>query len=277
MRICHSASSAPNFDFAPDLGKATLIVLKPNLGYAKQHPVVTRAQLLHDVINHLLTIAPQAKLVMIEGICCKQDFFTVMKRVGVAEWFDWQRFNATGIATGATLQWGERVELWDADCCPTRAYTNTAKAFRFSEILAPAILAEADAGISVAPLKKTYLKNAPLISGAVKNLFGLLPRSAYKARSANSRGQLHRPDVHQVVCDVHGCLAPYFQYGIIDLHEFFESNDWKPDSGKATPMGKTVFASSLLHADLEAMSLLSEPLDHFHTLLLERFAKGANQ
>lgn len=270
MAFVISTSSAPQFEFLPELASAKLVVIKPNLGYPKQHPVVTRAGLIAVLIDHLLVKAPHARVVVLEGICCKEPFPLVINRVGIGGWFDWSAFEATGIAHGATLHWGERVELWDADRCETREYENRGPAFRFKSILAPAILAEADLCLSVAPLKKTILKDEPLISGVIKNFFGLLPRQAYKARSATSRGQLHRPDVHQVICDVYGALAPLFHYGIVDLHEHFISKDWKPDTGKSVPVGKVVFSDSLLEADVQAMNLVEEPLDRFHQILLER-------
>lgn len=268
MSAVISDSIAPRFAFSPAIQAARLIVIKPNLGYPKQHPIVTRAELLAQVVEQLLTVAPQAKVILLEGICCKEPFELVMNRVGIGGWFSWGGFEQTGIAQGVTLGWADRVELWDADRCATEVFKNPAPAFRFRELLAPSILKQADCCVSIAPLKRTMLKDEPLYSGVIKNFFGLLPRSAYKARSATSRGQLHRPDIHQVICDVYQTLNPYFHYGIVDLHEYFVSKDWQPDSGTAKPIGKTVFSDSLLEADLKALHIIGEAPDRFHQLLM---------
>ena len=267
--IVESSSTAPEFNFPRSWSEARLIVLKPNLGYPKRHPIVVRAEFLARVVEALLGHAPAARVVILEGVCCKESFPVVMQKAGVAGWFEWDRFESTGRTIAPALPWAGRVELWDADRAPFAEYRHSGVPHRFATLKAPAVLQEADACISLAPLKRTVLKDEPLYSATIKNLFGLIPRAHYHARSPHSRGQLHRPDVQQVIEDVYHTLGPFFHYGIVDLHEYFISRDWQPDAGKAHPVGRCVAGESLIHVDAAALALAGESPGRYLKALLD--------
>jgi len=232
------------------------IVIKPNLGYPKPHPVTTRVELIKRVVDQVLAVNQSAEIHIVEGVCTKVKWLEVMKKVGILAYF---QPNDSGVFLSAQhVNWKGRVFLSDADQLPCESFTNPKKAFKYSEIQAPSILKEADFCISMAPLKKTMLNESALFSGTVKNLFGLLPRKVYKARSPNSRGKLHRPNVHEVICDVYNCLRPYFHFGILDMHSYYESPDWKPDRRNSLDIGKVVFGKDLLEVDLEGLPIINE-------------------
>ncbi|MDX1971353.1 MAG: DUF362 domain-containing protein [Candidatus Sumerlaeia bacterium] len=267
--IVESSSTAPEFNFPRSWSEARLIVLKPNLGYPKRHPIVVRAEFLARVVEGLLGHALAARVVILEGVCCKESFPVVMQKAGVAGWFEWDRFESTGRTIAPALPWGGQVELWDADRAPLAEYRHPGVPHRFATLKAPAVLQEADACISLAPLKRTVLKDEPLYSATIKNLFGLIPRTHYHARSPHSRGQLHRPDVQHVVEDVYHTLGPFFHYGIVDLHEYFISRDWQPDAGKAHPVGRCVAGQNLIHVDATALALAGESPGRYLKALLD--------
>jgi uncharacterized protein (DUF362 family) len=149
--------------------------------------------------------------------------------------------------------WALPVQLMDSDTCERALFPNPSPIRkRFETFTGPAILATADLAISVAPLKRTILHDEPLISGTVKNFFGLLPRDVYKARSLHSRGLLHRPSVHVVLTEVAKTFLPHFHYGIVDLDHWFDSPDWHPDKGKSIPCGKIVAGTDLPTVDRAA-------------------------
>ena len=108
-------------------------------------------------------------------------------------------------------------------------------------------------------LKNTSLKGSPLLSASLKNLYGLFPRAKYKARSAHSRGQLHRPSVPQVLQDVYGTIGLLFDGGVVDCDLKFVSNDWRPDRVDAVLVGKVIFGESLLAVDRRACEVGGEP------------------
>jgi hypothetical protein len=145
------------------------------------------------------------------------------------------------------------MQLLDADTLPLQTYPNRSpQPARFQSMLAPALLAEVDCCISVSALKRTTLKGEPLISAALKNLYGLFPRANYKARSPYSRGQLHRPSVPLVLQDVYFSIGQFFQGAVVDGDRQFISSDWKPDRGQAIPLGKVIWGNDLLRVDRAA-------------------------
>ena len=132
--------------------------------------------------------------------------------------------------------------LLDADTLPLIEYPNLSPTpVRFQTMWAPALLQSVDCRITVGAFKRTILKDEPLISASLKNLYGLFPRSKYHARSTNSRGQLHRPSVPQVLQDVYFCIGHLFDGAVVDADLKFVSRDWKPDKGQTIEFGK-IFA-----------------------------------
>jgi uncharacterized protein (DUF362 family) len=151
------------------------------------------------------------------------------------------------------------ITFLDADTLPCRPYLNTVRSpQRFKELWAPEILGEVDCRISVSALKKTTLKGEVLISAALKNLYGLLPRIKYKARSPHARGQLHRPDVQRIIADVYYTLGILFEGAVVDGTEKFISRDWQPDLGTAQPCGRVIWGNDLLAVDQRACEIAQE-------------------
>ena len=235
------SSSSPVFDFPEAVRNARHILIKPNVGYPAQHPVIVRMALLAQVIEQLLALRSDSRISIVEGVCSKSAAQQV--------------FEVTGLTQLAQA----RVQIIDAEQLPQTQHPNTAtKPFRFTSMVAPALLNEVDARISIAPFKLTLLNGVPLISATIKNLYGLFPRETYHARSPHSRGQLHRPNIHQVICDCYHTLGIKFDYGIVDLHEKFISTNWQPDRGRAEPVEKTISGPALLEVDLAACRAADE-------------------
>ena len=215
------------------------ILIKPNLGYPIGPPVTISMTVLRQVITALRTANPQAQISIIEGVCSKVSLDEIAQINGLHDLFD-------------DLQ-DSRLNLLNADDLPLKEYPNLSPVpVRFKTMWAPAILEEVDCRISIGALKQTILKGEPLISASLKNLYGLFPRVKYKARSPNSRGQLHRPSVPLVLRDVYGCIGHLFDGGIVDGDRQFLSKDWKPDKGQSISLGKIFQGEDLLAVDREA-------------------------
>ncbi|QUW03188.1 DUF362 domain-containing protein [Chloracidobacterium validum] len=237
---------------------ARRVIIKPNLGYPVAAPVTVGLPVLREVVLGVRRVAPQAEIILLEGVCTKTPFAEVMARLGVNQML-------------AELA-DANVRLVDADTLPAKPYRNTAAhPQRFTEMHAPALLDEADCRLSVAAFKRTTLKARPLLSASIKNLYGLFPRAVYHARSPHARGQLHLPDVQRVLVDVYFTLGVRFDGAVVDLTQKFLSRDWQPDEGVAVPVGSVVAGADLLTVDLRAAELANEPLsDYFQAIAGQR-------
>ena len=227
---------------APETARtARRILLKPNWGYPRPHPVTVSLPVLKEVVCGIRRVNPNAEILLVEGVCGKLPALEIASKLGLAE------LEAMGVA------------FLDADALPCVPYPNTApRPQRFAELYAPALLREVECRISVSALKKTTLKENVLISGPIKNLYGLLPRARYHARSPYSRGQLHRPDIHRIIADVYHTLGILFDGAVVDATQKFVSRDWEPDRGAALPCGKILYGSDLLTVDRAACELANE-------------------
>ncbi|MCY7272804.1 MAG: DUF362 domain-containing protein, partial [Phormidesmis sp. CAN_BIN44] len=156
------------------------------------------------------------------------------------------------------------MQLVDADTLPLLEYPNLSSVpVRFQTMWAPALIQEVDCRITVGTLKRTTLKDEPLISASLKNLYGLFPRSKYKARSPNSRGQLHRPSVPQVLQDVYFCIGHLFDGAVVDADRRLVSRDWKPDKGETIAFGKVFFGDDPISVDRVACQAAGEAIPHY--------------
>jgi Domain of unknown function (DUF362) len=179
---------------------------------------------LGQVLQALRQASPNAKISIVEGVCSPVSLHDIAGKNGLYALLD------------------DGMELLDADDLPLIEYPNLSpQPVRFPTMWAPALLQAVDCRITVGAFKRTMLKDAPLISASLKNLYGLFPRSKYHARSLNSRGQLHRPSVPQVLQDVYFCIGHLFDGAVVDADLRFVSRDWKPDKGATIPCGR-VFA-----------------------------------
>jgi Domain of unknown function (DUF362) len=225
---------------------AARILVKPNLGYPVGPPVTISMGVLGAVLQGLRCLSPNAEILIVEGVCSATPLSEIASRNGLYGLLD------------------EGMQLLDADRLPLQEYPNRSpQPVRFQSMLAPALLSEVDCCISVGALKRTMLKDRPLISASLKNLYGLFPRAKYKARSVNSRGQLHRPSVPLVLQDVYFCIGHLFQGGVVDGNLKFISKDWKPDKGESIPLGQVFWGDDLLSVDRKACEAGDEPIPSY--------------
>lgn len=233
------------FDYRPppEAVKAKQIVVKPNLGYPVGPPATVSMAVLGKVLRGLRQASPDATISIVEGVCSPKSLTEIASRNGLY----------------ALLNDG--IELLDADTLPLKEYPNRAQnPVRFKTMWAPKLLETADCCISVGALKRTQLKGEPLISASLKNLYGLFPRAKYKARSKNSRGQLHRPSVPLVLQDVYFTIGHLFKGGVVDGDRKFVSPDWKPDRGDSVELGHIIWGEDLIAVDRVACEVADEAI-----------------
>lgn len=226
-----------NFAYQPPPAafNARRILVKPNLGYPFAPPVTVSMPVLEKVIAALRQASPLAEIIILEGVCHALPANEIAARLGLRR---------------------DGITFLDADQLPLALYPNPLPhPARFKEFQAPALLREVDCRISLGACKWTLLNHRPLFSGCIKNLYGLLPRSVYRARSPHSRGQLHRPDVWSVISDVHATFAPYFDGGIVDATQVLVSPDWRPVRGRTVHLGQVLYGESLSEVDEAAIAL----------------------
>lgn len=242
----------------PSLQGARQIMVKPNLGYPVGPPVTVSMAVLGRVLEGLRRHNPQSEILIVEGVCSKVSFDAIMAKNGVHTLLD------------------EGMRLLDADQLDCVEYPNLSpNPVRFKTMWAPKLLQEVDGCISVSAFKRTQLKGEALISASLKNLYGLFPRAKYKARSPNSRGQLHRPSVPLVLQDVHGTLGHFFHGGVVDCTQKFVSRDWQPDRGEGIPIGQVIWGNDVLAVDKTACAIADEATPSYVTALESlHIAKG---
>lgn len=222
---------------------ATRILVKPNLGYPVGPPVTVGMPVLGEVLRSLRAASPHAEILIVEGVCSPVSLPEIAAKLGVFGLLD------PGMA------------LLDADPLPQVDYPNRRSPQRFSHLSAPRLLQEVDCCISVGTFKRTVLKERPLISASLKNLYGLLPRDRYRARSPHSRGQLHRPSVPAVLQDVYGCLGHLFTGAVVDGSYHYVSPDWKPDRARAGQWhGQVIWGADLVTVDRAACEVMGEAI-----------------
>ncbi|MEL7141973.1 MAG: DUF362 domain-containing protein [Cyanobacteria bacterium J06631_9] len=232
----HTAATA-DFIYSPppSAEKAKRILIKPNLGYPVGPPVTVSMPVLAKVIEGTRQVNPTAEILIVEGVCSKVSLADIAAKNGLLSLL------------------GEGIELLNADELECIEYANLLpEPVRFKTMWAPQLLQEVDCRISVSAFKKTSLKGRDLISATLKNLYGLFPRAKYKARSPNSRGQLHRPSVPLVLQDVYFTIGHLFEGGVVDCDRKFISHDYKPDKGDSFDVGKVIWGDDLLAVDRKA-------------------------
>ncbi len=233
-----------DFIYSPPVAAqgATRILVKPNLGYPKGPPVTVGMTVLSKVLQGLRQASPQAEILIVEGVCSPISLADIASKNGLYDILD------GGMA------------VLDADTLPCIAYPNQlTRPVRYAEMWAPKLLSEVDCRISVSAFKITSLKDQPLVSATLKNLYGLFPRAKYKARSVNSRGQLHRPSVPQILQDVYFSIGHLFDGGVVDCSQKFISKDWRPDVGTGFELGHVIWGEDLLSIDRRACQVAQEP------------------
>lgn len=225
---------------------AQRILVKPNLGYPVAAPVTVSLQVLQQVLQGIRTVNPTAEILIVEGVCSGLSLGEITDPLGICQVLD----------TG--------MQILDADQLELIEYPNLSpQPVRYPAMLAPALLKQVDCRITVGALKRTHLKGEPLISASLKNLYGLFPRSHYKARSPHSRGQLHRPSVPLILQDVYFCVGHLFDGAVVDGDRKFYSPNWKPDKGKSIPLGKVFWGDDIISVDGFACRMAEEPIPSY--------------
>ncbi|MDX2078271.1 MAG: DUF362 domain-containing protein [bacterium] len=229
---------------------ATRILVKPNLGYPNPPPVTVSMPVLGAVLRGLRRASPMARIVIIEGVADSQSAERIFKQLGVMDLLD------------------DNMRVADAESLLMHDYDNKSPApIRFKTMTAPTYIGEYDCCISVGTFKRTLLKDQPLISASLKNLYGVFPREKYHGRSPNLRGQLHRPSVPEVLQDIYFSIGTYFHGSVVDLTHKLVSPDEKPTEGEAIPIGQVVWGDDLLAVDEVACRLANEPVpDYIHAI-----------
>jgi hypothetical protein len=236
----HTFTTA-SFIYEPPVSayKARQILVKPNLGYPVAAPVTVSIGILGKVLQALRQASPNATPVSLHDIASKHGLY-------------------------ALLDAG--MELLDADNLPLIEYPNLSPTpARFKTMWAPALLQQVDCRITVGTFKRTILKDKPLISASLKNLYGLFPRSKYHARSLNSRGQLHQPSVPKILQDVYFCIGHLFDGAVVDADLRLISPDWKPDRGQTIEFGKIFSGTDPISVDRAACIATGETIPDYLT------------
>jgi uncharacterized protein (DUF362 family) len=235
---------------------AARILLKPNLGYPVGPPVTVSMLVLAEVIAGIRRVNPHCEVLIVEGVCHALPAAVIAQKLGLHALLD------------------AKTHFLDADTLPCCSYPNRSKApQRFAELWAPQLLQEVDCRISIGALKRTLLKGEVLMSCAIKNLYGLLPRERYHARSPHARGQLHRPDVQKVIADVYHTIGVLFDGAVVDGTQKFISRDWQPDVGTAHPCGQVLWGDDLLAVDRRACELAGEGMPAYLDWIDQGFTK----
>ncbi len=243
-------STAPTatFTYQPPASayNARHILVKPNLGYPVAAPVTVSMGVLGNVLRSLRQASPHAQISIVEGVCSPVSLHDIASKHGLYGLLD------------------DGMELLDADTLPLIEYPNLApNPVRFKTMWAPALLQQVDCRITVGTFKRTILKDKPLISASLKNLYGLFPRSKYHARSLNSRGQLHQPSVPKILQDVYFSIGHLFDGAIVDADLRLISPDWKPDRGQTIEFGKIFSGTDPISVDRAACIATSEAIPDY--------------
>jgi uncharacterized protein (DUF362 family) len=244
------STTTKSFIYHPPVSadNAQHILIKPNLGYPVAPPVTVSMEILGKVLQAVRQASPNAKISIVEGVCSPVSLHDIASKNGLYALLD------------------QGMELLDADTLPLIEYPNLSPhPVRFQTMWAPALLQEVDCRITIGAFKRTILKDTPLISASLKNLYGLFPRSKYHARSTNSRGQLHRPSVPQVLQDVYFCIGHLFDGAVVDANLRLISRDWKPDRGDSIEFGKIFAGSDLISVDRLACIAAGEAIPSYLT------------
>lgn len=240
------------FEYDPPAPARTAkrVLIKPNLGYPFDPPVTVSMPLLQRVIRGIRQVNPGAEILIVEGVCHPMSITRIMARLGLPD----------------LLRDG--VSFLDADKLECKLY---------GRFWAPALLDEVECRISVGAFKRTEIDGRLLISASIKNLFGLLPRARYAARTPHSRGKLHVPDVHVKIQQVYEDIGKRFDGAVVDLGRKLVNDDWRPDRGKQTEIGKVVWGTGLVMVDSLACAVAEEPEpDYLKLIKGEPIAKPAS-
>jgi hypothetical protein len=242
------ADTTTSFVYQPPASahNAQHILVKPNLGYPIGAPVTVSIGVLSKVLQALRQASPNAKISIVEGVCSPVSLHDIASKHGIY----------------ALLDAG--MELLDADTLPLIEYPNLSPTpVRFKTMWAPELLQQVDCRITIGTFKRTILKDQPLISASLKNLYGLFPRSKYHSRSLNSRGQLHVPSVPKILQDVYFCIGHLFDGAVVDADLRMISPDWKPDRGKTIEFGKIFSDIDMLAVDRAACIATGESIPDY--------------
>jgi uncharacterized protein (DUF362 family) len=166
-------------------GKQTHILLKPNLINADPHPVTTPATCCEALVRYIRRHSP-ARIVIAEGC-------------GVPEMTTEEIFARLGYRTLAR-RWD--IDLVDLNTAPVRTVANPAGVCHPTMTLPEIALTHYL--VSVPVLKAHSMAD---ITGALKNMMGLLPPEHYGRGSAWRKAAFHEY-LHQGIRDLNRCRPP---------------------------------------------------------------------
>lgn len=161
------------------------ILLKPNLINADPHPVTTPAACCEALVRYIRSCS-QARIVIAEGC-------------GVPEISTAEIFARLGYAALAR-RWN--LDLVDLNTASLRKVTNP-DGVRYTSLMLPDI-ALTHYLVSVPVLKAHSLAD---LTGAMKNMMGLLPPAHYGRGGAWRKAAFH-DDLHQSILDLNRCRPP---------------------------------------------------------------------
>ena len=216
---------------------APRILVKVNMAYQAGHPATVSLPVLAAVLRGLRRASPVGRILIVEGMTGEGDMYARFEQRGLTDILD------------------REMRVSDSEELVLTRYLNTSpQPAKYDDLLAPAYIQEFDCAISVSPLKRTLVDGQPLISGTTKNLYELFPRHHYHGSSPNARAKLYNPDVNTVLPDVYFSVGWHFAGAVIDLTEFYDSPDDKPDhtEGVSRHVGKVVWGDDMVAVDAAA-------------------------
>jgi uncharacterized protein (DUF362 family) len=161
------------------------ILIKPNLINADPHPVTTPAACSEALVRYIRSCS-QARIVIAEGC-------------GVPEMTTHEIFDQLGY-TALARRWD--LDLVDLNTAPLQTVSNP-DGVRYKAMVLPE-MASTHYLVSVPVLKAHSLAD---LTGAMKNMMGLLPPDHYGRGGAWRKAAFHE-DLHQSIQDLNRCRPP---------------------------------------------------------------------
>jgi uncharacterized protein (DUF362 family) len=221
------------------------IFLKPNMGYQKPSPYTTSPEMLYMVVDVLSRFKP-VEISIGEGSTSESSTIENFQALKIPEKL--ANFNVSFI------------DLNDSKTSSVMLKTGMIHHL-------PSILKTYDLRISL-PVIKFYNDDQGeiFLSNAIKNFFGLLPKSKYQNNpQSHKRDALHR-DLHASVADVYQAVekfAPFDFYicdGLMILHG-------EGETGKPMQWDKILFSDNAIEVDLKILELLGKELPRYLRIL----------
>ena len=154
------------------------LILKPNICTGNDHTgcANVKIEVIETLVDHILKENRDTEIRIVESDSMSKYADKAFKRYGYRDYVD--RLSSLGV----------NISLHNLSKSPLTQYTYDGYYFKNPEL--PSILADMGTIVSVA-LAKTH--SLTMITGALKNLFGLLPRKDQA---------FYHPNIHEVILDL---------------------------------------------------------------------------